>query len=999
MIRNLKYIVFALVFGCLITVSGFAQEVIKGRVLEINGAPISGVTVEVQQTTRSTKTDANGNFSIAANSDDILVFSKSGFKTQKQATNLVSEVKMVQSKVDAGEDDMITIPFGERSKRELTYSVSTLKGDNLPQLPLSSLNNIFSGRLSGLNVQQNGSQPGNDNASLQIRGRSSYNSYAPRVLVDGILRDFSDMDLNEIESVVVLKDAASLAWYGLDGGNGVILVTTKKGSENKTEFSFDSQVGFQTPTKFIKPLNSFEYATLLNEAYTNIGQSPIYSNDQLFKYQSNADPLLFPNNNYVDEFLKPAAPVQRYVTSARGGNNTFRYYTLLSYFNQSGLFNSTKTPDYDSNTQFKRLNFRVNIDFDVNKNLTVGLNAGGRSEDRREAGGGTAALLNDIYNLPPNAFPILNADGSYGGTTLFTNNPLGRLQANGRTSNLSRVLFTNLTAKQKLDFVAKGLSANMLFSYDAQGNYQSGFTQNYEVFDFSNPTPVRSRVAAPLAYLGANFNNNNRRNEIWLGLDYDRVLGNHDIKGSLRFQRSVDNSVERLDFRGQQISARVDYGFKDRYYFGLVGSYSGSENFPPSKRYGFFPAVSAGWITSDEDFFKEIKIISYMKIRASYGEIGSGSIGGPRLPFRTLYNRGGTGGYVFGTGFGASTTASEVVPGGNPNVTWEQIKSFNVGTDLKLFKNSLELSLDYFNQDRTEILTGNSVPGILGISLAAQNGGQATSKGAEVTAIYHKMIGKVSTSFNGNFTYAKNQVVARNEDFGTLPYQSTIGFNTGDVAQVGTKRFLVSQGLFQNSQEIANSPTQAFSNTVLPGDIKYKDINGDNIINGLDAVNTNFTDIPNMYFGFGFNLNYKNFDFSTQFAGVQGRTIQIRTIINSGPSNLNEFSKERWTAENASTARWPRLSITDRANNDQNSDFWLRSGDFLKLRTLEFGYTVPSKLSKVLKIQKARLYLGGYNLLTFSQLDIDVDPEMPFAGFGSSYPYLKTYTLGLNVQF
>ena len=999
MIRNLTYKVFVVALICFASITAFAQDVIKGRVIGKDRKPIANVKVEVQEKTLSIFTDANGNYSISLNSDDILIFSKTDYITQQQTTALSAEVTLIRSKIDAGEDDNIVIPFGERSKRELTYSVSSLKTDGLPQLPLSNLNNILAGRLAGLYVQQNGTQPGNDNASLQTLGRSSYNSYAPRVLVDGILRDFTDMDLKEVESITVLKDAASLAWYGLDGGNGVVLITTKKGSKNKTEVSFDTQVGFQTPTKFIKPLNSYEYATLLNESYTNIGQTPIYNNDQLYNYQTNVDPYLYPNNNYADRFLKSAAPVQRYVASARGGNNSFRYFTLLSYYNQSGLFTPTKTPDYDSNLQFKRLNFRVNLDFDVNKNLTVGLNAGGRSEDRREPGGGASGLLNDIFNLPPNAFPILNEDGSYGGNTQFSNNPLGRLQANGRVSNLARVLFTNLTAKQKLDFITKGLSANLLFSYDAQGNYQSGFSQNYEVFDFNTPTPVKSRVAAPLAYSNANFNSNNRRNEIWLGFDYNRSFGEHSVKGSIRFQRSDDNSVERLDYKGQQASARLDYGYKDRYYLGLVGSYSGSENFPPSKRYGFFPAISAGWIASDEDFLKNIKPISYLKFRASYGNIGNGNIGGTRLPFRTLYTRSGGGGYAFGTGFASTVTATEVNPGGNPNVSWEQIKSYNAGTDIKFFSNSLEISLDYFNQDRSQILTGNSIPGILGISLAAQNGGEVTSKGGEFSGTYHKKLGDVLVMLNGNFTYAKNKVIARNEDFGTIPYQSSIGFNTGDVNLTGTKRFFVSDGLFQNFNQIANSPLQTLAGNVVPGDIKYKDINGDNIIDSQDAISTNFTDIPDMYFGFGLNLNYKNFDFSTQFEGIHGRTIQIKSIVNSGPNNLNQFSKDSWTTQNAATAKWPRLSASDRGNNDANSDFWLRSGDFVKLKTLEFGYTIPTKWSQKLKIEKARLYLGGYNLLTFSKLDIDVDPELPYAGYGSSYPYLKTYTLGLSVQF
>ena len=998
---------FAFLFSLIISLHTLAQDTngsgYRGKVTDSNNKPLGGVTVQVQEQNLSTITSSDGLFFLLCEEKDVLVFSKEGFNTiHKIAGNVVgSPVVMEASATDAGENDDIQIPFGVRKKRELTYAVSDIKTEELPQLPSGNFGSILAGRLSGLYVQQTGTRPGNENVSFQVRGKSTYNGdNNPRVLVDGVFRDFSEMDLDQIESITVLKDAGALAWYGLNGANGVILVKTKRGSSNRTNISLNSQVGLQQRMKSIQPLNSYQYASLYNEALTNINQSPVYDQTSLNNYRTGSDPFRFPDNNYQDSFLGENSPQQRYVLSASGGNNSIRYFSTLSYFNQVGLLRQTTTDDYDSNIKYNRINFAVNLDFDINDNFTVGLNASGRSETRREPGDGPTALLSDIYNLPPNAFPLLNEDGSYGGTSIYQNNPLARLQSRGYSRDLTRVMYTTVTARHKLDFLTQGLSANLLFSYDASGVYTSGLTQDYEVFDMSS-TPVKFGTATPLAYSNSVFSANNRRNEIWAGFDYDKIFGqNHTVNASLRFQRSVDNSVERFDYRGQQVSARVDYGFNNRYFLGLVASYAGSENFAPSNRYGFFPAVSAGWIAIDDQ--KNLSsVMNYLKFRASYGIVGNGTIGGSRLPFRSLYNR--ATGYGFGTTFANSVGAVESSPA-NPDVTWEELKQFNLGADLKLLNRSLSLSLDYFNDERNNILTTASVPGLLGISIQAVNEGKVTSRGAELSMSYDKKIGQVFLSLNGNYTYAKNKVISRNEDLGTIGTQSAIGLNTGDVYGAGTKRFFISDGLFKSIEEINNSPAQLLAGNVYPGDIKYKDISGpdgvpDGLISSFDAVNTNYTDIPDTYFGFGHSISYKMFDLNAQWQGIQGRTIQVKTLVNSGPDNLNQFSLDRWTPQTAESAKWPRLAISDRGNNDANSDFWLRSGDYLKLRTVELGFSVPQNLISRLNIKKARFYLGGYNLLSFSTLDIDVDPEVSYAGFGSTYPVQKIYTLGLNVQF
>jgi TonB-dependent starch-binding outer membrane protein SusC len=1008
--RGLKYSILASLFFIFSLSKVVAQDnqekkvtsTITGNVVDKNNNPIAGVTVEVQEENRRTVSAKDGSYTIKAASDDILIFSKKGYASSQKAVATTSTINMIleTTKIGGGEDDNVIIPFGSRKKRELNYAISKLDVKDIPQIPTSNILNLLGGRIPGLYVQQTNSTIGSESASLQIRGLSTYNDgNSPTVLVDGIPRDPTGLDINEIESVTVLKDAAALTWYGLNAANGVVLINTRKGSSKKMSLNFTTQEGIQQSSNRIKPLNSYDYATLYNEALTNVGQPAIYNQAALDAYANNSSPYLYPNNNYIDSFLKTSAPVQRHVLSVDGGSNNFRYFTLLSYLRQDGFFKPSETTDFNSNAKFQRINFRVNLDYDVTKNLSVSLYAGAGTGSTREPLDGGYNLLSDLYNLPPNTFPITNPDGSYGGTSVYQNNPLARLQDRGYVRNLNRSLMVNLNATQKINFI-KGLSANVLFSYDAQGNYTSGLSKNYEVYDMTGTTPVKYRTAAPLNYLGAYFSNNNRHNEIWAGFDYDREFKSiHKINASIRGMRSEDANANRLDYRGQQVSARVDYALMDRYFVGAVASYAGSENFPPGKRYGFFPAVSAGWILSEEAFVPQFIKNNYIKLRASYGSMGNGNIGGARLPYRNLYRAPAGFGYNFGTSFGATVSADEINPIGNPNITWETLNRLNVGADFNFLKRALSLSVDYFNDIRNDILTAPRTPSILGATLTGVNEGVVTSRGVDGSIGFEKDFGDFGIGLNANYTYAKNNVVSVNEDPGIPSYQSAINYNTGNVDVINTKRFYISQGLFQSQAEIDAAPKQLLAGKVVPGDIRYKDVNNDGVINSLDAVNTDYTDIPSSYYGFGLNLHYKSFQLSGQFEGVAGRTIQIRTIVNSGPSNLNGLSLDRWTPATATTAKYPRLAISDRANNDANSDFWLRSGDFLKLRTAEFSYSIPAKLSQRLKIEKAKLFVSGYNLLTFSKLDINVDPEMPYAGYGSAYPYMKIFSVGLNIQF
>jgi len=1003
-----------LVMLCFGLTNVFAQRpnetvIVSGKVVDQKNAPIAGVNILVQEKKNGNITAADGTFSFETSSNDQIIFQKEGFLTISKSAGEIKQttITLVAALVEAGDNDNVQIPFGVRKKREVSATISTVNVTELPQLPLSTLNNALTGRLSGLYIQQTGTRPGTDDANFLIRGRSSYNNgQSPLILVDGVERDFVDMDLAEIESISVLKDAASLAWYGMSGSNGVIYVRTKRGSATSTKVTFDALGGLQTPVDVTRPLDSYSFATLYNEAQANSGISPSYSPSVLEAYRTNSDPLLYPNNNFVKDFLKEASPVQRYVATISGGNAFAKYFTMFSFFDQDGLYKGGNNPSYNANTNFQRINFRTNLDIHVNKTLDVTLDVAGRSASIRYPRDGNGGFLSAIFGTPSNAFPIMNADGTYGGSSLFRNNPKAMLESRGNVTDLTRTLLANVSVKQKLNFITEGLSLNAFYSYDVTSLYASGFTQNYEVYEFNAAanTYARYGTKAILDYAASDFNGNVRRNEFWGGLDYDRTFGDHAFNVSSRVMRGVVAQPGSLLDRRQQWSNRVTYGFKQRYFIDLIGTLGASETFMPGKRAGFFPAVSAGWIASDENFLKSASFLDYLKVRASYGKVGNDAIStSRRFMFNTYYNRGGTG-YLFGTGYAAASNTTEAELA-NPDLTWETAKKFDVGLDAKLFKQMISISADYFHENRTNLLTNSLLPTIIGQGGGQVNAGEAEYEGFETSLNFNKKFGAFNLNVYGNYTYVKSNIIQLNQEPGLPAYQLETGFPISGVVN-GTafnRRFLEAVGLFQSQSEIDAAPVQRFSGTVKPGDIRYRDINGDGVIDNFDFVQKDYTNVPTSYYGFGASMNYKGFDLALLFQGTQGRTIQIESLVNNGSTNtgyINQFSVDRWTPANAATAKYPRLALADRGNNTQVSDYWVRSGDYLRLKHVELGYTLNSDFVKKLKLQSIRFYVSGFNLLTFDKLDgLPIDPEIPEAGYINSYPYLRSYSLGLNVKF
>ncbi len=934
---------------------------------------------------------------------------KPDLETKARAEDTVIRPVLSASPLYDGKDDEVTIPLGSRTRRLLPGVISVLKSENLPQVPFSNLNDALTGLLPGVYISKVNTAPGYDASNILIRGRSSYNdAQPPLILVDGVERDFADMDVSEIESVNVLKDAASLAWYGIRGSNGVILVTTKHGNTTGTRVTLNVMRGTQLVQSAIKPLDSYTYASLYNEALQNGGLSPLYDQTALTAYKNGSDPYLYPDNNFVDRFIKKSAPVQRYVASVSGGNEAAKYFTTFSYYNQGGLLAGTETPNYNSNAGYKRYNFRSNLDATVTKNLDISVNIGGRIENRSEPGqntgyAGIADILNAVYLTPPNAYPLLNADSSYGGNTIFQNNPLAQLQSRGYNAQITRVLLASAKATYKLDGITKGLFVSAMYSYDVAGVYISGRTQNFEVYQRNNTSGAYTRFGtrANLGYRAASFANTTRNNELWAGLNYKRAFKQHSIDVANYYNTaSVFNPVGniRFDYNRKSVSSRVSYGFRHRYLADLVLNYSGNIRFAENHRYGFFPALSAGWIISEEGFMKELKPVNYLKLRGSYGLAGNDNLYTARLyGWQSLYSTAGFQSYSFGTGFSSAGGATGEISLPNPALTFEKSKKLDIGFESKLFS-AVDITFDYFLDKRKDLISPSFIPGFIGQTLVPENSGEAQYKGFESGIRFNRQLNRINLSIFANYTLARANLNRYNDQPGLPSYQLQTGHPLANLGRV-----YIADGIFKNQSEINAAPRSTLSGKVQPGDIRYKDINGDGLIDNFDQTVLDYSSVPASYYSFGSTVAVAGFDLTAMMIGQHGGSVDIRNIIYAGNANngfLNQYSIDRWTTATAGTALYPRIALSDRGNNTAASTFWIRSSDFLQLRNVELGYTLPNRLMNKLKLSTCRVYVNGYNLLSFSKLTkLDLDPTLVNAGRNAVYPSLTTLSAGINLSF
>lgn len=884
---------------------------------------------------------------------------------------------------------------------QVTGAVSRIGGDELTDFYTSNVVNTLFGRIPGLTVQEVGAEPGADTPTLNSRGLGTFGSGTGLfVVIDGFastLDFFSRLTPGEIESVELLKDATATAIYGNRAANGVLVVKTRHGDvSSPLKIDFGVKVGFQQPLRLPEWLGSYDYATLYNEALANEGQSPMYQQTALDAYAAGDSPLLYPDVDWYDEIFRSTSPIYVYNLSASGGINSVRYFVHFNGVNNYGLLrNPMPTNDFAKRQSFSRYNFRTNVDVILSRRLTASIILGGSVEDKTTPGVSELAssIIDLAANVPPNAFPVLASEGKLGGNATFAN-PIGEMTERGYISYNGRTAQAALRLTEKLDFITQGLSVSGAISFNNYYKAYSNKTRSYARY-----TPVQdSSGEISFTQIGEDteLGGDESQSYQWRNIvanafiNYDRVFDRkHYLKAMLRYDYDEYTvSSETLPYQNVGMAGQLSYSYDRRYIGEFTFGYHGTGNFAPGQRFGFFPAGGISWVISEENFLKDSNVVNHLKLRATYGLVGNSDIGGARWMYNQYYNWNGY--YLFGDQYSQSDTYLEGTKA-NPYVTWEKARKLNIGLEARLF-DYLYFTFDYFREHRYDILTtpDANVPSYVGFSRPSMNLGIVDNNGFEAVLGYNKTAGEFRYKVEASAWYAHNNVVYNSE----APQIYDYLYSTGHI--VGQPFAYEAIGFFRDQEDIDSSPTQVWGE-VYPGDIKYKDQNGDDVINEEDKYPVGYTSRPELTLALDLQFQYKGFDLQMLFQGAVNRTVyldgrQFQAFQNNG--KISTFALGRWTPETADTATYPRLATTGNENNYQYSSFWQRNGNFLKLRYLSFGYTFSSPAMKKANVDGLRLYLSGTNLFSLDYMHGFCDPEVL-----SGYPAVRTLSLGVDLKF
>lgn len=896
------------------------------------------------------------------------------------------------------QNDINRVAYGIQPKWMTTGAVSSVKGNELKSF-VPNIANMLNGQIPGLVVQQWGCEPGADSPAMNARGVNTYGSGTGLfIVIDGFQSTeayFQQLTPQEIESITLLKDASATAIYGSKGANGVLLITTKRGTSDKIKINFSIQSGFQQPLRLPEFLGAYDYATLYNEALVNDGKSPFYTPMDLEAYKTGNDPIFHPDVDWYGTILRKAAPITNYNFTASGSNEYFRYFVLLNVLDDRSLYRKAgNVSDFSKNGTYTRYNFRTNIDVKLSKRLQGAVTLGGTIEDKTNPGTSenTSGMFDLMSSIAPNAFPVYVSTGMYGGNSMYSN-PLGDLMQTGYTSYNGRSLQAIFQLKGDLGFITPGLSVNGAVGFNTYFKSYSKKSRQYARYsvDRDNADEIIYTTYGQNTSLAGDESSSSQWRDYSLqaSLNYNRTFnGLHNIDAI--YLGSYNDYVVTgtdLSYKNIAMGGRVTYSYDKRYIGEFSFGYNGTENFPKEHRFGFFPAGSLGWILSNEAFLKGNPILNYLKLRASYGIVGNDNIGGIRYMFDQYYD-----GYGYHLG-NSNNVQDGLVQGklANPDVTWEKEKKFNVGFEATLV-NKIDVSFDYFIQKRSNILSQpyRTVPDYLGISRPDINIGKVGNKGLE-TSIRYNGIGKKDLTYfvETSLWYAKNKVVYNAEAIQENEYL----YGTGRI--VGQPFVLEAIGFFKDEDDILKSPTQTFTD-VRPGDIKYKDQNKDGKIDSNDYYPIGYTSMPQITLGLHGGITFKGFDMDIFFQGAANRTVYCGGKYYHAFQNdakVSSIALGRWTPETAETATYPRLSSENNLNNYQASSFWQKNGNFLKLRSLEIGYTLPFQLSRKINLEKVRIFANGTNLFSLDHMDGFTDPETM-----SGYPALRTISFGLSIQ-
>lgn len=1057
------------------------QDIITGQVTDSDsGEPLPGVNIVIQGTTTGTTTNNNGEFNLTVpNMNETLVFSYVGYQTQEVFIDGRLEINISMEYEVFGSDDLVVVAYGLQRRETATGAIGTVDMGDVMRSPVGSISNALVGRVPGLAATVPSGEPGQNHANLNIRGVSTLQSGGrnPLVVIDGIERDFdmlNSLDMNEISDVSILKDASATAVYGVRGANGVVIVTTKRGIAGAPQASFSTNFGFTSMHIPMRSVNSYDYATFRNEAVRNDNEPSlehlIFGEEELWKFRNNRDytpaeveamthltdeqraqllesrALYYGSTDWWNAQFGSPGPQRQYNANLSGGGEGVRYFTSVGYFSQDGNIDNANYGGADNNSTFDRYNFRMNSDIDAIRNTQISIDVGGQFSNFRgiigQDGDVTSAfsrykqmavVLSDatpfsgpgivddklVTNYVSGSSPL---DGRGGGGS----SPTSYLLSRGMMDNNQSSINTNAKISHDMNYLTQGLSVQGSVSYDNRYSKSMEEWRSLQTYtatrNFDNPNEILFFGGE----MGPQSRSDRFRQSKWRRLylessvNYRGSFGNHNVTGLLltNAQKTFDPGLRFNVPAGMMgIVSRVTYDYNERYLTEFNMGYNGSENFPPGNRFGFFPAVSAGWVISNENFFPETNFISLLKVRGSYGEVGNDQIGGRRyLYLPSTWSSGWdnpTRGYYFGETDGASKTP--YYPGaweaelGNPNVTWERAKKTNIGLEMNFFSDRLAFEGDYFYESRDNILWNlGTIPDLVAANLPPGNIGEVSNRGFELQSTWRDRVGEVGYVVRGNMSYARNRVEFMDEPANPYEWMNQTGM------QLGQYRGYSNEGFFNSASEANNRPYIAVDgNRVQAGDLRYVDINGDGVINAHDQVPIGHANLPQYNFNFNLGFSFRGFDLSALLTGTARASLPLADFGAFDDSPLaSPFGRsgtggalqwhydERWTSEKIEQGiepGFPRASTRTPFNvNAVGSSFWIQSSNYLRLKNMEISYT----FYEVLGIRNVRLYVNGTNLYTFG--DYIVDPEQQHAGGatrGFLYPLTSTYNFGVNFQF
>lgn len=1007
-----KFLFTGLLFVVLFPIFSFAQVekrdkgtvstvvtsgVLSGLLTNIYGEPLFGVQVRNKSGSTAVTSDSKGQYSLLIDSGEVAVFSLKGYLT-KEINVSGGKFDLVLTESEKPQNSVYRL-YDTQNRSSSILSTESVYTRDLLSSPVTAINNALTGRMSGLSTLQSTGIPGLDASNYFLRGQS------PTILINGVPRDVSSIDPEEIESVTVLKDALATAMLGVRGSGGAILITTRKGEVGKQKISFTAQRGLQTPMRMPKPLNAFNYATLYNEALANDGKAPVYSAEDLEAYRTGSDPMGHPDVNWYKEILRNNAPFTRYNLHTSGGGNSARYFVGVDYLDQRGLLKTSDENTYNTNSDFKRYIVRTNIDVDLTSNLMLNLNLFGRIENGTAPGGSGVATFNgrsvnlgintifaSLATTPNGAYPLFNPDGSLGGNKDYQRNIYGQSVRSGYTLSYSREMSADLSLKRDLKDVLKGLWVKGFVTFNTNLAEVTPRGKTFAVYQGKNdPSGVTYQRFGTDGTIAAGTSTNtyqykNLYSELSAG--YDQSFGGHHIKALATANIQSISIYSDLPLTYKTLGGTFSYDYKAKYLAEVVMSYSGLNRYRDGKRYGFFPAAGLGWNIAKEDFIaNHLKWLNTLKLRSSYGRTGNANAG--YFVYNQYFADGD--GYYFGTGSGTFVFSVGEQTLANPNVTWEKADKFNLGVDLGLFQDKLTLTAEYYNNKFFDLLqTRGKNTSIIGNTFPLENIGRIRYKGIDLNAAYRDHVKNFNYFIAGNVTSNNNVIEYSDEVYREYDWMKRTGQRTDQTFGY------IAEGFYQNASDIANSPKTEGYNPV-PGDIKYRDLNKDGIINQFDVTGLK-NKRPIIYYGLNFGFDYKGFDFSALLQGAQNRSVYVNgptqwEFQSEGKGQAFEQHLNRWTPATAATATYPRLSIGSNPNNQASSSFWLRSGNYMRLKNMELGYSLPSRLAAKVKLASIRVFVNGMNLYTFSGTK-DYDPET----FGVAYPAQRIVNAGINIK-